>query len=111
MDRHHDNQLQLFHFFPIYSTDPVVRRAYSLQKTKQARKPVAIFNPTDFSEARLSDGEDIKLIFGKEQIHNEFILEAVSDAKVARGVIAVAVGSLKSPNVGGVITGFEKLRN
>ncbi len=111
MDRHHDNQLQLFHFFPIYSTDPVVRRAYSLQKTKQARKPVAIFNPTDFSEARLSDGEDIKLIFGKEQIHTEFILEAVSDAKVARGVIAVAVGSLKSPNVGGVITGFEKLRN
>ena len=43
--------MQLFHFFPIYSTDAVVRRARSLQKTNQAKKPVAIFNPSDFDEA------------------------------------------------------------
>ena len=41
--------MQLFHFFPIYSTDAIVRRACSLQKTNQAKKPVAIFNPADFS--------------------------------------------------------------
>ncbi len=102
--------MQLFHFFPIYSTDATVRRAYSLQKTKQAKKPVAIFNPSDFSKARLRDGENVKLIFSEKQKQDEAVLQATSDEKVSRGVIAVAVGSLKASNVGNSITSFQKLQ-
>ena len=105
-----NSRMQLFHFFPIYSTDAVVRRACSLQKTNQAKKPVAVFNPSDFREARLRDGENIKLTFSEEK-QNEVVLEATSDAKVSRGVIAVAVGSSKSSNVGDGIAGFQKLQD
>ena len=102
--------VQLFHFFPIYSTDATVRRACSLQKTKQAKKPVAIFNPSDFSKARLRDGENVKLIFSEKQKKDEAVLQATSDEKVSQGVIAVAVGSLKASNVGNSITSFQKLQ-
>ena len=103
--------MEVFHFFPIYSSDPVVRRAHSLQKTTQAKKPVAVFNPLDFDKASLCDGENIKLVFGETQFQNDVILEATFDEKVSQGVIAVAVGSLKSPNIGSGITRFEKSRN
>ena len=102
--------VQLFHFFPIYSTDATVRRACSLQKTKQAKKPVAIFNPSDFSKARLRDGENVKLIFSEKQKKDEAVLQATCDEKVSQGVIAVAVGSLKASNVGNSITSFQKLQ-
>ena len=103
--------MQLFHFFPIYSTDPIVRRAYSLQKTSQAKKPVAIFNPVDFAKAHLTDGEKAKFIFSEEHKQNELVLEVTSDEKVSKGVIAVAVGSLKASNVGNAIISFQKLQD
>ena len=103
--------MQLFHFFPIYSTDAIVRRACSLQKTSQAKKPVAIFNPSDFAKAHLTDGENVKFIFSEEHKQNEVVLEATSDEKVSQGVIAVAVGSLKASNVGNAITSFQKLQD
>ena len=106
-----NSRMELFHFFPIYSTDATVRRACSLQKTNQAKKPVAIFNPSDFSKARLMDGENIKLIFSEEQKKDEVVLQATSDEKVSQGVIAVAVGSLKASNVGNFITSFQKLQD
>ena len=102
--------MQLFHFFPIYSTDAIVRRACSLQKTNQAKKPVAIFNPSDFIKADLMDGENVKFIFSEGHKQNEVVLEATSDEKVSQGVIAVAVGSLKASNVGNSITSFQKLQ-
>ena len=49
--------------------------------------------------------------FRESSAQNEVILEATSDEKVSQGVIAVAVGSLKSPNIGSGITRFEKSRN
>ena len=101
--------MQLFHFFPIYSTDPIVRRG-SLQKTSQAKKPVAIFNPVDFAKAHLTDGENVKFIFSEEHKQNEVVLEVTSDEKVSKGVIAVAVGSLKASNVGNAITSFQNYR-
>ncbi|MEL0255056.1 MAG: molybdopterin-dependent oxidoreductase, partial [Burkholderiaceae bacterium] len=108
--RRQNSGIQLFHFFPIYSTDPIVRRACSLQKTNQAKKPVAIFNPSDFIKADLMDGENVKFIFSEGQKQNELVLEATSDEKVSKGVIAVAVGSLKASNVGNSITSFQKLQ-
>ena len=106
-----NSDMQIFHFFPIYSTDPIVRRACSLQKTNQAKKPVAIFNPADLTKANLTDGENVKFIFSEEHKQNEAVLEATSDEKVSRGVIAVAVGSLKASNVGNAITSFQKLQD
>ena len=103
--------MQLFHFFPIYSTDPIVRRACSLQKTSQAKKPVAIFNPADLAKADLTDGQNVKFIFSGEHKQNEMVLEAASDEKVSKGVIALAVGSLKASNVGNAITSFQKLQD
>ena len=107
----HNSGMQLFHYFPIYSTDAVVRRACSLQKTNQAKKPVAIFNPDDFFKAHLKDGENVKFTFSEKEKQNEVILQATSDERVSQGVIAVAVGSLKAPNVGEAIISFQKTQD
>ena len=63
-----------FFTFFLSTTDATVRRACSLQKTKQAEKPVAIFNPSDFSKARLRDGENVKLIFSEKEKKDEAVL-------------------------------------
>ena len=57
------------------------------------------------------DGENVKFIFSEEHQQNERVLEVTSDEKVSKGVIAVAVGSLKASNVGNSITSFRKLQD
>jgi len=56
------------------------------------------------------DGENVEFIFSKGHKQNEVVLEATSNDKVAQGVVAVAVGSLKASNVGNSITSFQKLQ-
>ena len=56
------------------------------------------------------DGENVKFIFSERHKQNEIVIEATSDDKVAEGVIAVAVGSLKASNIGNAITSFRNYR-
>ena len=59
----------------------------------------------------MRDGESVKFIFSKEHKQNELVLESTSDEKVSKGVIAIAVGSLKAANVDNEITSFQKLQD
>jgi len=50
---------------PIYSTDPIVRRARSLQLTRDARPPVAGLPAALWEQLGLKDGEPVRLVQGK----------------------------------------------
>ncbi|WP_281914970.1 NADH-quinone oxidoreductase subunit NuoG [Caldimonas thermodepolymerans] len=50
---------------PIYSTDPIVRRARSLQLTRDARPPVAGLPAALWERLGLKDGEPVRLVQGK----------------------------------------------
>jgi NADH-quinone oxidoreductase subunit G len=74
---------------PIYSTDPLVRRAPSLQKTRDAQAPVARIHPDALASLRIADGAAVRV----RQRDGEAILKAVADAGVAPGCVRVAAAN------------------
>ncbi|MCM5678366.1 NADH-quinone oxidoreductase subunit NuoG [Schlegelella sp. S2-27] len=50
---------------PIYSTDPIVRRAHSLQLTRDAQPPVAGLPAALWQQLGLKDGEPVRVAQGK----------------------------------------------
>ncbi len=91
---------EIFHYFPIYLSDLVVRRAPSLQKTKQSQRPKAFFNPEDFINHNFVSGEKIDI---EVESKNVYSFECDKDVNVAKGTVAVACGHLMSKNISGSI--------
>jgi NADH-quinone oxidoreductase subunit G len=73
---------------PIYATDALVRRAPSLQRTADARAPVASLPSAVGSELGLRHGEPVRI----EQGAHTLIIAAVEDAGLADGVVRVPAG-------------------
>ena len=73
---------------PIYSTDPLVRRAPSLQKTRDARTPAARMNPAMLAKIRLNDGAAVRV----RQGGGEAMLKVAVDAGVPDGCVRIAAG-------------------
>ncbi len=73
---------------PIYATDALVRRAPSLQRTADARAPVASLPSTLWAELGLRHGEPVRI----EQGAHTLIIAAVEDAGLAAGVVRVPAG-------------------
>jgi NADH-quinone oxidoreductase subunit G len=71
---------------PIYATDPIVRRAASLQRTADARPPVVGVPPALFAAMRLSD----KVLVGTGEANT--ILPAREDGTLAEGAVRIAAG-------------------
>jgi NADH-quinone oxidoreductase subunit G len=71
---------------PIYFADPLVRRAPSLQLTKDARPPKARMHRSLFDTLGLTDGGQVKVRQGQ----GEAILTALVDAAVPPGVVRIA---------------------
>ncbi len=71
---------------PIYSADPLVRRAAPLQLTADARPPRARMHRSLFDTLGLAEGGQVKVTQG----HGEAILTAVIDAAVPPGVVRIA---------------------
>jgi NADH-quinone oxidoreductase subunit G len=71
---------------PIYAADPLVRRAPSLQKTNDARPPVARVNPAMLTKLRLADGAAIRVRQGA----GEAMLKLAADAGVPDGCVRIA---------------------
>jgi NADH-quinone oxidoreductase subunit G len=71
---------------PIYAADPLVRRAPSLQKTADARPPLARMNAATRSKLKLSDGIAVRVRNGA----GEAILKVAADESVPDGCVRVA---------------------
>ncbi len=86
---------------PIYWTDSLVRRAESLQRTADARPPVASLHPATAERLGLADGDVVTVAMGADRIE----LPARIDASVAERVVRVpaahpltaALGALVGP--------------
>jgi NADH-quinone oxidoreductase subunit G len=71
---------------PIYSADPLVRRAAPLQLTADARPPKARMHRSLFDTLGLAEGGQVKVTQGQ----GEAVLNAVIDAGVPPGVVRIA---------------------
>ena len=71
---------------PIYATDPLVRRAASLQKTRDAATPVARMNPGTLARLRLAEGIAVSVRQGA----GEAILTVALDPGVPDGCVRIA---------------------
>ena len=73
---------------PIYSTDAIVRRAESLQKTMDAKAPNAWLSTAEFAKLAIKDGDYVKLT----QDNGSIILPAMLDSSLPGTVVRVAAG-------------------
>ncbi len=71
---------------PIYAADPLVRRAGSLQKTRDALPPRARAHPATLADLGLADGADARVRQGDAHA----VLTLVADAGVPEGCVRVA---------------------
>jgi NADH-quinone oxidoreductase subunit G len=75
--------------FPLYGTDPIVRRSPALQKTTDAKAArTARFNPATFAALGLADGARVRI----RQGGGEAILVAAAEAAVPEGCVRIARG-------------------
>jgi len=71
---------------PIYATDPLVRRAPSLQKTGDARLPVARVNPVTLAELHCAEGDTVRVSQGS----GAATLKLQADSGVPLGCVRIA---------------------
>ena len=81
---------------PIYFADALVRRAESLQRTTDARPPLARLNPAD--HARLGLGTDSRVRLGHAR--GALTIAVVADAGVPAGCVRLAAGHAATVDAG-----------
>ena len=80
------NGLERIAEVPIYAADPLVRRAASLQKTRDAKPPAARMNAATLSRLELKDGAAVSV----RQGGGEAMLTVALDAGVPDGCVRIA---------------------
>jgi len=80
------NGLERIAEVPIYAADPLVRRAASLQKTRDAKPPAARMNAATLSRLKLADGVAVSV----RQGGGEAMLTVALDAGVPDGCVRIA---------------------
>jgi NADH-quinone oxidoreductase subunit G len=80
------NGLERIADVPIYAADPLVRRAASLQKTRDAKPPAARMNAAMLSRLKLADGAAVSV----RQGGGEAMLTVALDAGVPEGCVRIA---------------------
>jgi NADH-quinone oxidoreductase subunit G len=81
---------------PIYFTDPLVRRAPSLQKTSDARPPLARVNASTLAALKLTDGGAARV----RQAGGEAMMKIAVDASVPDGCVRVAAAHASTSMLG-----------
>ncbi|HMS78785.1 MAG TPA: molybdopterin dinucleotide binding domain-containing protein, partial [Burkholderiaceae bacterium] len=86
---------------PLYFADPIVRRAPSLQATRDALPPKARMNAATLASLGLSEGDPVRV---RQPLdgggHGEALLEAALDPGVADGTVRVAAGHASTAGLG-----------
>ena len=72
---------------PIYAVDPIVRRAPSLQQTRDAAPPKARIAPATLARLDMQAGDKVRVSMGAG---GDALLEVESDARLADGVLRLA---------------------
>lgn len=81
---------------PIYSADAIVRRAKSLQATRDAAAPRAYLHGDELKRLNLASGDVVKVTQGQGSAQ----LVAVADDRLPRGVVRVAAGHAATAELG-----------
>jgi NADH-quinone oxidoreductase subunit G len=81
---------------PIYAADPLVRRAPSLQKTRDARPPAVRVNAATLARLKLSEGTAVSVRQGE----GEAILTVALDAGVPDGCVRIAAAHAATRTLG-----------
>jgi NADH-quinone oxidoreductase subunit G len=84
---------------PIYQADAIVRRAASLQKTRDAAPPAAAMGGELFAELNLREGDSVKITQGVASA----VLAAVRDDKLPAGCVRVAAAHALTAGLGAMI--------
>ena len=90
------NALERVADVPIYFADPLVRRATSLQKTNDAKPPVARMNAATLAKLKLSDGTAVRV----RQAGGETMLTVAADPSVPEGCVRVAAAHVATSTLG-----------
>jgi NADH-quinone oxidoreductase subunit G len=81
---------------PIYFGDPLVRRSPSLQKTRDAKAPLARVNAATLAALKLTDGGAARV----RQTGGEAMMKVAVDASVPDGCVRVAAGHATTSMLG-----------
>jgi NADH-quinone oxidoreductase subunit G len=81
---------------PIYSTDAIVRRAESLQKTTDAKAANVLLSSAEFAKLGIKSGDYVKLVQGGVSV----LLPAILDKSLPDNVVRVAAGIAATQNLG-----------
>ena len=87
---------------PIYFADPLVRRASSLQKTRDARPPVAAMSPQTAAALGLQAGDKVRVAQKWAEGEGEATLDVVLDDGVAAAVVRVAAAHASTAGLAGM---------
>jgi NADH-quinone oxidoreductase subunit G len=82
---------------PVYACDPIVRRAPSLQQTRDARQPAARMNARTLAALGLEHGAAVRIRQGEG---TEALLAAELDERLADGVVRVAAAHASTGRLG-----------
>lgn len=91
-----DQSIQRIGEIPIYQADPVVRRAQSLQATRDAEPPKAWMAPQMLTELRIAAGDQVKVKQGDGVVQ----LEAARDEKLPINCVRIAGAHSKTAALG-----------
>jgi NADH-quinone oxidoreductase subunit G len=81
---------------PIYFADPLARRSVPLQKTRDARTPLAAMNRKLFAQLNLASGEKVRITQGK----GAATLYAAVDDKLPDNCVRIAAGHPATAGLG-----------
>jgi NADH-quinone oxidoreductase subunit G len=86
---------------PVYGSDPIVRRAPSLQLTRDAAPPRARMNAATLTRLALAAGDTVRVRQSLGDAgQGEALLEAAFDAGVADGVVRIAAAHAGTSRLG-----------
>jgi NADH-quinone oxidoreductase subunit G len=93
--------------FPLYATDPIVRRSPPLQKSADAKAArAARLHPATFAALGLAEGAQVRVRQGE----GEAVLAAVADAAVPEGCVRLARGIPETAALGEGEVALEAVR-
>ncbi|MCL4185430.1 MAG: NADH-quinone oxidoreductase subunit NuoG, partial [Burkholderiaceae bacterium] len=88
---------------PLYAADPLVRRAESLQRTRDARPARARVNAATLARLGLAAGEQVRVKQALGETTGEAMLELERDDALADGVVRIATAQ---PATAGLVCAF-----
>ena len=83
---------------PIYAADAIVRRASSLQKTRDAHAPLAMMHSAELKKLNLQSGEMVRLT----QENGSVRLPVIADDSLPSGVVRAAAGHAATAGLAGM---------